>query len=87
MTIERLYYGNNRVFLVLWYLNNKNRINKQKTEYRNNNSKIKINESISAGIYYALKQNKSCCHWENLVNFSFNSHNDKDFKICWSLKI
>lgn len=54
-----------------WYQENKDKLNKQKTKYRQNNPKVRLNESISAGIYYALKENKAGCHWEDLVDFNF----------------
>lgn len=106
----------------IWYESNKDRLNKAKQQKRDSNPMYRFNECVSSNIYYSLKQNKACKHWEELVDFtfdelkehlesqfdenmswnnrgtyweidhiipvntfSFNSPEDKEFKICWSL--
>ena len=54
----------------LWYDKNKQRIAKQKHDLRLNNPMFRLNESISANLYHALKSSKLENHWEILVGYT-----------------
>lgn len=73
----------------LWYEEHKEDINKLKQQKRNSDLMFRFNECVSSSIYYALKHNKACEHWENLVDFTFDElkeHIEKQFtpEMSWS---
>ena len=50
---------------------------------RINNPNIRLNDGISGGIYRSIKLKKNNCHWETLVDFTFDQlkkHLQKQFK-------
>lgn len=100
-----------------WYA-----LNKEKVAQLNKLPFIRLNKTVSTGIYNSLRSAKAGCHWEDLVPynlqqlkehlekqfdenmtwdnmgeyweidhivpknlFNFQSSNDRDFQICWSL--
>jgi len=61
----------------------KNKKNARKREMRIENPKTRLNDSISAMIRFALKEQKNGRHWENLTGYTLEqlvSHLEKQFQ-------